>query len=66
VRTYHSYSAHEYIVTGFTGDDDVYYEFGYLGSSGVGGFSFTYPKADKPLTDAIVERTFHSFDSGAL
>jgi hypothetical protein len=64
--TYDHQSGHEYIVSGFTADHVVYYEFGYLGSAGEGGFIFTYPEADKGVFDAVVSYAYRSFQHGDL
>lgn len=64
--TYLTHGASNYIVSGWTADGNVYYEFGYLGSSGEGGFTFTYPRATKPASDPLVTRAYQTFEPGSL
>lgn len=64
--TYTFHSSDEYVVSGYTAGGDVYYEFRYYGGNGIGGFSFTYPKSDKPVSDAVIAHAYKTFQPGNL
>lgn len=67
--TYPFHDSREYVVSGLTASDDVYYQFRYYGRHGVGGFTFVYPESYPGLAKAsaaAIDRAYHSFRPGGL
>jgi hypothetical protein len=63
--TYHYQDDDEFVLSGYTADDDVFYQFRYFGSAGIGGFTFryphSYPRGLAKRSEAAITHAYNSF-----
>jgi hypothetical protein len=63
--TYHYQDDDEYVLSGYTADDDVFYQFRYFGRAGIGGFTYryphSYPRGLAKRSEAAITRAYNTF-----
>ena len=64
--TYEVHTNDQFVLTGYSADGKVFYEFRHFGTDAIGGFTFRYLRSNKAVSDLVLTDAYQTFDSGNL